>query len=413
MAPTQDDGSAKGVLLALPDPEEERPLRDALQRLGFKIAGRALDGPDLIEQSARRSASVAVVSTRLHRVTPSTVATAKDAGIATVLLVRADEIDRYQGLGELVPDGSSTDDVVNAVQRAIAGRPVRETAPQPETLFEEEASRRDKQADGGRLLALTSGKGAPGVTTIALALASALGQKGLRVVVLDADLRGGNVGPYLDLDPRRGLVGFTLATSDELTATQVLDELQDGPGFAVLAGLERGDWYDRVPAERLLSAASTLRNEFDFVVADLGEVHTGPSWAVGQALARSANRVALVTRPDLVALWNARAALQRLSRALGSRADPIAAVVNHREGHEHYTAEEVERVLGVPLLAEVREDRKAARAAIRDQVPVSMVSRAMAREIASLTARLLDPPGVPTASEPQRRRWPAWALRRA
>ena len=62
--------------------------------------------------------------------------------------------------------------------------------------------------EAGNVIAVVSGKGAPGKTTVAIGLAAALGERGRRVVLVDADLRGGNVGAYLDLDPRRGLFGL-------------------------------------------------------------------------------------------------------------------------------------------------------------------------------------------------------------
>ena len=62
--------------------------------------------------------------------------------------------------------------------------------------------------DAGNVIAVLSGKGAPGVTTIAIGLAAALGERRRRSVLVDADLRGGNVAAYLDLDPRRGLLAL-------------------------------------------------------------------------------------------------------------------------------------------------------------------------------------------------------------
>jgi Mrp family chromosome partitioning ATPase len=80
------------------------------------------------------------------------------------------------------------------------------------------------------------------VTTLAIALAHVLARSKQAVALLDADLRGGNVAAYLDLDPRRGLVGLTLEGADRTVDKLIADELHEVRGFSVLAGLERGEF---------------------------------------------------------------------------------------------------------------------------------------------------------------------------
>src|SRR4030042_696655 len=86
-----------------------------------------------------------------------------------------------------------------------------------------------------------------------------------------ADRRGGNVGPYLDLDPRRGLVGLAFGRNGASAAGPVEEELQEGPGFMVLAGVERPDSGLSVSAELVTAAGTTLRETFDDGRVDAGE----------------------------------------------------------------------------------------------------------------------------------------------
>src|SRR5690606_4437399 len=97
-------------------------------------------------------------------------------------------------------------------------------------------------------------------TTIAIALAATLAASGLRVALVDADLRGGNVAPYLDLDPRRGLVGL-MAAGGQL-APRLNDELQAGPDFAVLAGMERPELAAGLHDALLAAAVPALAGGF-------------------------------------------------------------------------------------------------------------------------------------------------------
>jgi len=223
---------------------------------------------------------------------------------------------------------------------------------------------------------VASGKGAPGKTTLAIAIAAALGDSGWSVALVDADLRGGNVAPYLGLDPRRGLVGLAVAGGplDARLAT----ELQEGPGCAVLAGVERPELAAALTSELVTGAIARLRSRYDRVVVDLG---SPPATGVLQA----ADHVLLVTAPDLVSLWNARLALRSLGEHGGGH---WSLVVNRREGREHYEADEIERALGLPVLGTVREDRPAARRAIDRQVPLTATGGKAAADVRVLTGWL-------------------------
>ncbi len=184
----------------------------------------------------------------------------------------------------------------------------------------------------GEVIALVSGKGAPGTTTVAIGLAAALAGGKRSVVLVDADLRGGAVGPYLDLDPRRGLSGLSAGPADR--SEGVLDELQDGPGFSILTGIERPEAQERLAAERIAGAVSALQERFDVVLIDGGETLSGVTSAVGATFLRPAERVLLVTTADLLGLWNARTSLRFITESLGVPAEAISAVINRRDAHE-------------------------------------------------------------------------------
>ena len=358
------------VLLAVGDRELERRFTRELSSAGIPIAARCLDGPSLAERATAGGVDVVLAAADLHRLTEATLGALRERRLPVVLLAAdAEDAERLAALARVLPASSSPAIVVAAVQQAesrgahFAG------------LGEgSDAASGDGAGSGaGRVIAVASGKGAPGKTTIAIALASLLAQDGSRTVLVDCDLRGGNVAPYLDLDPRRGLIGVISS------GVRLGDELQNGPGFAVLAGIERPELVAGLRDESLGVTVAALRERFDVVVVDLGA-------PADVAVLRSADRVLLVAGADLVSVWNARIGLRAVKEYAGG-AD-ICAVVNRREGREHYDREEIERALGIPVLGVVREDRKAARRAAARQLPLSEVGGRAARDLRTVSAAL-------------------------
>ena len=73
---------------------------------------------------------------------------------------------------------------------------------------------------------------------------------------------------------------------------------------------------------------------------------------------------------------------------------------------------EVERALGAPVLAALSEDRKAARRAVGEQVPLTAVGGDAARELRRLASRLIAREAPVASGAGGRRRW-RLAFRRA
>jgi Flp pilus assembly CpaE family ATPase len=377
-------GSRVRVLLGVRNPEYERQLLTALAAEGLDVARRCLDGPSLVAQAGEVDAVLA--SADLHRLTFDSLEVVRDTGTPLVLLVEPSGISQFEGVAYLVPAASSGADIVSALRGAIQRGAIREAT--PATQRQPEDSARAPVAHGGQVLALVSGKGAPGTTTLAIGLAAALGHQSSRVVLIDADLRGGGVAPYLDLDPRRGLIGLTVGPS---TDEVVRAELQDGNGFSVLAGIERPEMRDRVTAEHLVTAAAVLRDWFDFTVIDVGQALPDITSDAANAVIRNSDQVLVVTTADLTGLWNTRHCLRYLQESLGLMRERMALVINRHAGRHAYGAAEVERALGIRVVATVPDDRKAAMRAAREQLPLSAVRGSAARQVNALAVALTRP----------------------
>lgn len=376
-------GSRPRVLVGVRYPEYERQLLTALSAGGFEIAGRCLDGPSLVAQADQVDAVLA--SADLHRLTFDSLEVVRCSGKPLVLLVEPSAITQFEGLAYLVPAASSGADIVSALRGAIQRGVMQEATPATERPSEEASA---PLAHGGRVLALVSGKGAPGTTTLAIGLAAALDQQGSRVVLVDADFRGGGVAPYLDLDPRRGLIGLTVGPqSDDVVGA----ELQEVGGVSVLAGIERPEMRDRVTPEQLITAVGILQTRFQFTVVDVGQSLPGVASDAANAAVRTADQVLVVTMADLNALWNTRPCLRYLQESLGLPRERMALVINRHAGRHTYGEAEVERALGVRVIATVPDDRKAAMRAVRDQLPLISVGGSAARQVNVLAGALTQP----------------------
>lgn len=362
------------VLLAVGDRDLERRLAHELPEAGIAIAGRCLDGPSLLERAAEPGIDAVLAAADLHRLDEATLQALRERRLPVVLLASGgDPASRLASLAYVVPASTSGLILAAALRRAQSPGTSPGGADDLGGTSQPEADR----APNGRVITVVSGKGAPGKTTLAIALAASLAAKGLATVLVDADLRGGNVAPYLDLDPRRGLVG--VASAANTVSSRLADELQDSYGFAVLAGIERPELGAALSGTMLAAAVAALRERFERVIVDLG---APPE----PTLLRAADVVLLVTGADLVSVWNARVGLRAISESAGGAA--ISAVINRREGREHYDLAEIERALGIPATGVVREDRKSARRATAKQLPLSLAGGRAARDLRTLAAAL-------------------------
>ena len=388
------------VLVAIGNPEREGHLLAMLREANFTVAGRYLDGSSLVQRVLADRVDAVLVSPDLHRLSDGVLGAIAETGTPAVLLVGAADEAAIEGLTHTVPANSDGPTVIAALRRAIregVGARPHET----ETV---DSSRRHR--GDGEVVALVSGKGAPGTSTAAIGLAAAFSDVGKRVLLVDGDLRGGSIGPYLDLDPRKGLAGLTVGHAEPASLES---ELQAGPGFAVLTGIERPEVRERLAPEHLTRAVDALQLRFETVFIDAGETLSGVTSPPSAALIRCAERVLLVTTADLFGLVNARTSLRFLTGSLGVPPEAVLAIVNRHDSDGAYGAEEVERALGVAVVGVIPEDRRNARRALASQIPVTAVRGKAAEAVVQLAERWGGSQEAPGALAPgahrARRRW--------
>jgi len=153
-----------------------------------------------------------------------------------------------------------------------------------------------KGADYARVIALTSGKGGVGKTTLAVNLAIAFAQRGKRVAIFDADLGLANVHILMGVRPRFNLMhliqdGFSLE-----------DVLFEGPlGIRLVSGGQGVRELANLTNEQrrhLLRQIDRLERDVDILLVDTG---AGISENVLR-FATFADEVIVVTTPNVASL---------------------------------------------------------------------------------------------------------------
>jgi polysaccharide biosynthesis transport protein len=120
-----------------------------------------------------------------------------------------------------------------------------------------------------RVITLTSALPAEGKTTTALCLARVTAQSGLKVILVDCDLRRRNVNRLLGFEPEVGLV-------EVLNGAATLDKavMLDGPSGAAILPLAKNSFTPRdvFGAQAMDDLIANLRQTYDLVILDTAPV---------------------------------------------------------------------------------------------------------------------------------------------
>lgn len=157
-------------------------------------------------------------------------------------------------------------------------------------------------------LAVTSGKGGVGKTSVSVNLAVQLAQMGRRVILLDADLGTANADVICNINPPRNL-SHVVAGHCSLQ-----DVLVDAPGgFRLIAGasgLSQMAALSEFERARLMDQMRVLEDEADLILIDTG-AGVGPN-VLGFLVA--ADQILVVTTPEPTAITDAYAVIKTVAR---------------------------------------------------------------------------------------------------
>ena len=165
------------------------------------------------------------------------------------------------------------------------------------------------QPHRSRVVAISSGKGGVGKSTLALNLALILCTQGKRVLLLDADMGMANLDIMLGMVPKYNLFHMIQGkrSLDEIIipGPQGMSIIPGGSGIQELANLPAGDM------KRLLVELGKLDNDYDYMILDTG---AGISQNVTTFLL-AADDTIIITSPEPTALTDAYGLLKSMNRA--------------------------------------------------------------------------------------------------
>jgi ATP-binding protein involved in chromosome partitioning len=255
-----------------------------------------------------------------------------------------------------------------------------------------------------RLIAVASGKGGVGKTTVAVNLAIALAHMGAKVGLLDADVYGPNVPLMLGTEEMPQAISERQILPVEAQGVKVISMGLLNPGDKPM--IWRGPMLHSVMQQFL---RSVIWGDLDYLIVDLPPGTGDVQLSLIQSV--SVTGALLVTTPSVVALADVRKAVEMFRQV---NVDVLGIVENmsyfacpHCQGRVdvfgHGEGRKLSELYGVPLLGEIEIDPQIRLggdsgkpvAALGENAPAARSVYAMARAVAGRVAELGEHGGGP------------------
>jgi Flp pilus assembly CpaE family ATPase len=329
-----------------------------------EIVRRCVDVVDLLAVAASGQGRAALVSAGLRRLDADAVDRLRAAGVASVGVAprgepAGDDRLRAAGIAHVLPDDAEPAVVASVLAQAVRvdGSDSPGSLRRSQRAFADPATSMpippgagtpvaaDLPARAGSVVAVWGPTGAPGRTTVAVALGDELAQLGSGTLLVDADVYGGTAAAVLGLlDESPGLAAACRQASGQRLDVGGLAALcwQLGPQLRVLTGLPLASRWPELRPSAIAPVLAAARALADFTVVDCGFCLETDEELAYDTLAprRNGATLAILDDADLILVVGAAdpIGMQRLIRGLAELRDtevsaPVWVVLNRvRDG---------------------------------------------------------------------------------
>jgi pilus assembly protein CpaE len=232
------------------------------------------------------------------------------------------------GARDFQPKPFTADELINCIHRVYQiGRPIYqkiEAAQQAEVQRASTSAKTKKVTQKGNapVIAVYSGKGGVGTSTIAANLAIALQQYRGDVVLMDADLQFGDISVNLNTRPDRTVSDLV---HDGLVDVELIPDvvIAHDTGLKLLLAPPQPQMADTILPAMVADIIKELKNLFTAVVVDTNSQLTD----ITMNVLENVDYVLVVTVPELPAIKSAKSFLELAAR-LGFPMEKLGVVIN-------------------------------------------------------------------------------------
>lgn len=229
-------------------------------------------------------------------------------------------------------------------------------------------------------IAVASGKGGTGKTTISANLAVALSKFGTEVIVLDADIAMANLELVMGLD------GKSTTLNDVLAGNATIEQaIYEGPaGVKIIPAGISLDAFKKARPEKLVEILSALHDMAEIILIDC------PAGIGREALTAisTAKHLILVVNPEISSISDA---LKVIAIAKKFDTNILGAIINRTTMEDsELSSKAIETILEVPILGVVPEDPNVRRcAAFGEPIVLKYPDSPASQAILQIAARLI------------------------
>jgi len=262
--------------------------------------------------------------------------------------------------------------------------------PKPEELagsVERLMRRMQSEVSRGELVAVYSGKGGLGNTSIAVNLAQAFAsmRTDARVAIVDLVMTGGDVRVFLNLRPSYDITHLIAKGSqvDAELLNSVLTPCSDG--VWALPTADSPEEHDAFDSAAVGSILTLLKQHFSVTVVDCEHALSEATLTAFDA----ADRIVLVTQLNVPALRSTQRSLS-VCRRLGYDDSKLCVVVNRYQSGDVLPIKDAEELLQCPIYWKLPNDYRLSATSLTKGVPVAIEDPGskLARSYADLVKKL-------------------------